>query len=243
MTQTPLNATALMMLTVTTIGIAEERPAGGTYVPEATQAESRHIEGWGEVVDPTRQATVQLVDGVLEMTSPDTWVDNDPSLLVNAPRIAQSQDGAFTVEVTVQHVDLVEPFSAHESLGDGVKAIHAGTLMLRADDLNLVLFSRVNRNDNGKPESVCELQLWQDGERIVRSTLPARDVPAVLRLRIHGPKLQAGFSQDDGKSWKKFKPRSLEHLPPQLDVGVTMISNTESGSTVRFQSLKIEATE
>jgi regulation of enolase protein 1 (concanavalin A-like superfamily) len=52
--------------------------------------------------------------------------------------------------------------------------------------------------------------------------------------------LLAWYSQDDGKMWKDFEEANIGFLPKNVEVGVSMTSNTKPGCTVKFRDFNIE---
>lgn len=207
----------------------------GTAVLPADE-KPRMIEGWGKFVDPAFDSKVELDKDVLVMTAPDTYVDNFNK--TTAPRVVQDVSGDFAAEVTVLHVDPSKPNSVHKSLGDFPVACHSGTLLIRQDDRNFVRFEHMN-DCRQAPSSKCYLHVYQDGKRVYHNVFSIKDVPTRMVVERHGNVLSASFTQENGKTWVEFAEANVEFLPKNVEVGVSMTSNTETGCTVKFRDFKI----
>jgi hypothetical protein len=67
----------------------------------AEEKKSRLIKGWGEVIDPDGDCTIQSEKGKVTITVPDKNHNLAPLIGQNAPRILQEIEGDFTLEVKV----------------------------------------------------------------------------------------------------------------------------------------------
>lgn len=198
----------------------------------------RTIPGWGEFVDPAVYSTVELEkDKTLVMTSPDYYVDNYGR--TKAPRVMQKVAGDFSFEVNVVHVDPAKAGSVLEDVKPFPVAYHSGTLLIRHDDTNFVRFEYVSRCETGEPDTRCDLHVTKDGNRVALEQVSAKTAPTRLKVERKGTTLVASYSQDDGKTWKKFEERDIAFLPDEVTVGISMTSNTKPGCKVKFRDLKL----
>ena len=87
--------------------------------------------------------------------------------------------------------------------------------------------------------TTCELQVWENGKRMLYVPEDIEDVVVYLRLERRGDLLLSSFSKDDGKSWKELPQYKLDTLNGTVSVGVSLTNNTDPGCTVKFQDLKV----
>jgi regulation of enolase protein 1 (concanavalin A-like superfamily) len=203
----------------------------------------RKIEGWGEVTDFYEASKFELDKGTLVMTSPLDYVDNYKSNQITAPRVMRRVSGDFTVEVNVVHVDDPKPNSVLGALNDFPTAFHSGTLLIRHDDKNFIRYEQAKMNTYGRPYTGCLLHVYRDGTRVSHPMTAIKSSPVILRLERKGKTLLSSYSQDNGKTWQEFEPQDVEHLPQDLEYGVSMTSNTDPACTVKFKDLKITKAE
>lgn len=199
----------------------------------------KNIEGWGTIEDSMGGAKIEVMDGTLVMIAPKAYRDNVPGRKFNAPRLTQPASGDFTVEVNVTHVDTAKQKSVLKSLGGFSTAYHAGTLLVRGDQRNAIRFARVSMNTNGQLSTTCDLQVYEDGKLTTHVSEEIEESATHLKLTRQGDMLQCGFSQDDGKTWKKLPLHQLRNLTGPVQVGVSLTSNTDPGCTVKFRDLKL----
>jgi regulation of enolase protein 1 (concanavalin A-like superfamily) len=212
--------------------------AGGQAAPPSS-ASIRFISGWGASEDPAGGASLALQGTTLVITAPDAYVDNYPPGKVNAPRVLQEVVGDFTAEVKVTHLDPSKPNSVLASLGSFPTAYHAGILLVRLNDKNFIRFEKGSKNTNGLHATTCELQVWENGQRLLYAPEDIEDVAVSLRLERRGELLLSSFSKDEGKTWKRLPEHKLDKLKGAVKVGVSVTNNTEPGCTVKFQDLKV----
>lgn len=197
------------------------------------------IQGWGTSRDPAGGTKIELKDTTLVMISPAAYVDNFPKGAVNAPWVMQEVSGDFTAEVNVTHVDPALPDSVLKSLGGFSTAYHAGSLIVRTNEKNLIRFERVSKNTKGILSTTCELQVYEKGKQKAYASEKIEDIPTQLRLERRGNLLLSSFSQDNGKTWKELPQHKLGMLLGKVKIGVSLTNNTDPGCTVKFQDLKI----
>ncbi len=222
-------------LVVSNTGAASGVPVARNYA--AMSADD--IKGWGRKEDPAGGTTIELQGTTLVMTTPDIYVDNYPPGKVNAPRVMQEVFGDFSIEVTVTHLDPSQPNSVLKSLGSFPTAYHAGALLVRTNEKNFIRFEKGSKNTRGDHATTCELQVWENGKRMLYVPEDIEDVVVHLRLERRDEMLLSSFSKDEGKTWKELPPYQLDKLKGAVQVGVSLTNNTEPGCTVKFQDLKV----
>lgn len=206
-------------------------------------AAERRIPDWGLMTESAARSTVLIGGDTLTITAPDIYVDNYPPGEVNAPRVLEEVSGDFTAEVDITHLDEAAADSVHKSLGDFQTAYHAGTLLLRSDDSTFVRLERVSTNTTGQAAYSCSLQIWKDKNLQFNRSRAIENKPIRLRLKRTGKKLTASFSRDEGETWTEFPEQPLEGFSEQVNVGVSLTSNTEKGCKVQFKGFKLEASD
>ncbi len=214
----------------------------GEFVPTSvprTGEPTKLIQGWGESEDPAGGTKIELQGTTLVMTTPDIYVDNYPPGKVNAPRVLQEVSGDFTVEVKVTHLDPSKTDSVLKSLGKFSTAYHAGTLLVRTNEKNFIRFEKGSKNTRGMHATTCELQVWENGKRMLYVPEDIEDTVVYLRLERRGDLLLSSFSKDKGQTWKELPQYTLDTLKGTVQVGVSLTNNTEPGCTVKFQDFRV----
>ena len=212
--------------------------AGGQAAPPSA-ASVRFIPGWGASEDPAGESNIKAEGTTLVIKTPDAYLDNFPPGKVNAPRVLQEVVGDFTAEVKVAHLDPSQTDSVLKSLGSFPTAYHAGILLVRVNDKNFIRFEKGSKNTKGVQATTCELQVWENGKRMLYVPEDIEDVVVHLRLERRGDLLLSSFSKDDGKTWKQLPEHKLDTLKGAAKVGISLTNNTEPGCTVKFQDLKV----
>src|SRR5947199_217787 len=68
---------------------------------QSGEKKAREIEGWGAVVDPDGDCTIQAKSGKVTITVPGKTHDLNPLIRTNSPRVLRQVDGDFTATVRV----------------------------------------------------------------------------------------------------------------------------------------------
>jgi regulation of enolase protein 1 (concanavalin A-like superfamily) len=207
----------------------------------AEEKKPRVIKGWGEVIDPDGDCTIQSEKGKVTITVPEKNHNLAPLIGQNAPRILQEIEGDFTLEVKVSG----DFKPTDRSTLEGGRSFNGAGLLLWQDDKN---FLRLERNVFRIPEqnlSVCYpplVELYSDGQYMNTNPEPQLDTffkgrSTYLRLERRGGNVRASLS-DDGKEWSLVKELRVD-FPKKLKVGVAAISTSAEPFKVEFEELKI----
>jgi len=199
------------------------------------------FNGWGTYEDPTAATKLSFAGDVLTLRAFDGYVDNFPQGKVNSPRIVRPVTGNFDAQVKVIELDPAEPGTVHANLGNFPTAYHAGTLLLRADDKNMVRVERISMARRGRQSHLAAVQVIQGGQTLAYHPQEVEEKPVILRMQRESNRLLASFSQDDGRNWTEFPSVDVEFLPEKIKVGVSMTSNTQIGSLVRFRDYRLSS--
>ena len=207
----------------------------------AQEKKPRLIQGWGEVIDPDGDCTIQSEKGKITITVPGTNHNLHPLIGENAPRIVQEIGGDFTLEVKVSG-DFKPTDRSTLEIG---RSFNGAGLLLWQDEKN---FLSLERNSYRIPEqnlSMCYpplLSLFSDGRYMDTDPPPQLDTffkgrSTYLRLERQGAKVRASLS-DDGKEWSFVKELSVD-FPQKLQIGVAAVSTSAEPFKVEFEELKI----
>src|SRR5947208_110569 len=127
----------------------------------AEEKKARVIKGWGEVIDPDGDCTIQSEKGKVTITVPEKNHNLAPLIGQNAPRILQEIEGDFALEVKVSG----DFKPTDRSTLEGGRSFNGAGLLLWQDEKN---FLRLERNSFRVLEqnlSVCYpplLELYSD---------------------------------------------------------------------------------
>jgi regulation of enolase protein 1 (concanavalin A-like superfamily) len=207
----------------------------------ADEKKPQTIKGWGEVVDPDGDCTIQSEKEKVTITVPEKNHNLAPVIGQNAPRILQEVEGDFTVQVKVSG----DFKPTDRSTLEGGRSFNGAGLLLWQDEKN---FLRLERNSFRIPEqnlSVCYpplLELYTDGQYMNTNPEAQLDTffkgrSTYLRLERRGGTVKASLS-DDGKEWSFVKELRVD-FPKKLKVGVAAISTSAEPFQVEFDELKV----
>jgi regulation of enolase protein 1 (concanavalin A-like superfamily) len=207
----------------------------------AEEKKPQVIKGWGEVIDPDGDCTIQSEKGKVTITVPEKNHNLAPQIGQNAPRIPQEIEGDFTLEVKVSG----DFKPTDRSTLEGGRSFNGAGLLLWQDEKN---FLRLERNVFRIPEqnlSVCYpplLELYTDGQYMNTNPEPQQDTffkgrSTYLRLERRGGIVRASLS-DDGKEWPLVKELRVD-FPKKLKVGVAAISTSAEPFNVEFEEFKV----
>jgi regulation of enolase protein 1 (concanavalin A-like superfamily) len=215
------------------LGLAVSVLASAKGREAAQPATPKQIAGWGTWVDPDNDCEVR-VEGkeallIRVPASPhDLWPENpEPKQRTNAPRVVQDVDGDFTVEVKVVGRVL------------GGEFFRSGAVVIWQDERNFVRFERAGSFRDKTPRHYCWLHVFTDGKRVVNlQREPVQDADTILRLSRRGSKLDASFSQDDGKTFTNYPEQDLA-FAAAVKVGVAALNASKAPFEVRFEGLDV----
>jgi serine/threonine protein kinase len=206
-----------------------------------TYTAEQEVPGWGRVVDPDGDGTVQEKDERLRITVPGK--DHDFSAWFksyNAPRIVREVRGDFRVRVRVL------PFKDIAKITDGPgKPYLTGDLFLWKDERTFVRLGRTAATDeSGERELKNDLVVFRPG---LGESTPFRvdlrdldpDAPSYLELERRGAVVTARTSTD-GANWSKPYQLPPLDLPETVLVGVVAVcTNTSEPFRVEFEGFEL----
>jgi regulation of enolase protein 1 (concanavalin A-like superfamily) len=209
--------------------------------------EPRTIAGWGDVVDPGGDCTVKGDDGKLTITVPGTVHDLNPNIFKdargrNAPRVLQSVEGDFTLQVKISGD--FEPGTVAASSEQ--VAFHGGGILLWIDARTYI---RVERGVwvDADGTTTCRtpfVEYWKHGDMDGSAVAPIADASllkgrtAYLRLERRKGEVWARVSAD-GQSWTDAVAPLNVDLPSAVRVGVDAVNTSKEPFTVEFEELQL----
>jgi serine/threonine protein kinase/WD40 repeat protein/regulation of enolase protein 1 (concanavalin A-like superfamily) len=214
--------------------------------PNPADKQPRRIDGWGEVVDPGGDCTIEGHDGKLAITVPGTVHDLNPVWYkgekgCNAPRVLRAVEGDFVLQVkaTGDFRPGAEPADA------GRVGFNGAGLILWLDARNYIRVERAAWTEpkTGKVHNHFPyLEHWKNGEynrtiyRTEDVSFPGRSV--YLRLERRKGEVRAGISAD-GRNWTyPLTPLNVD-LPSAVQVGVDAVNTSKEPFTAEFEELKL----
>lgn len=211
---------------------------------EAQEDNAQTIKGWGTVTDLLGDCTVKADGQKLLVRVPGGTHDLNRNVGgLSAPRILQSIEGDFLIEVTV--VSDFQP--GHESAAAETRPFNSAGLLVWQDEKNYI---RLERNRWWAAEGndyACYpplIEYYRDGVFQESNPTPTwasffEGKSTWLRLERKGDVVTASFSQD-GKKWRQAK-RLKTDLAKQLQVGVMVVNTSTKELVVEFDGLKISS--
>jgi len=200
------------------------------------------IKGWGTVTDLLGDCSVKADGQKLLVRVPGGTHDLNKDVGgLSAPRILQSVEGDFVIEVKV--TSDFEP--GHESAAPQTRPFNSAGLLVWQDEKNYI---RLERNRWWAAEAndyACYpplIEHFRDGvfqESNPRPTWASffAGKATWLRLERKGEVVTASYSQDSEK-WTQAKQLKTD-LPKQLQVGVMVVNTSTKELVVEFDRLKI----
>jgi regulation of enolase protein 1 (concanavalin A-like superfamily) len=229
-------------------GVDECAVWGGAPLPDAPLPggkDARTIAGWGEVADPDGDCTATGEDGKLTITVPGTVHDLNPDIFKdsrgrNAPRVLQTVEGDFTLQVKLSGEFLPGTVAAAPEQ----VAFHGGGILLRIDVRNCI---RVERGCWAKADENTTwrtpfIEYWKNGRPNgpvvpLGDASPLQGRTAYLRLERRKGEVRARVS-GDGRNWADAVAPLNVDLPPAVRVGVDAGNTSKEPFTVEFEELK-----
>jgi regulation of enolase protein 1 (concanavalin A-like superfamily) len=204
----------------------------------AAAASPRILKGWGEVIDPDGDCSIELADGRLTIKVPAVparghGLEAEGNSL-NAPRVLREIEGDFIADLKVGGTFKPAGPSANPTVFPFVGA----GLLLWSDDGNYVRLERAAIDRNGR---LIPYSLFQE-RRDTRLIPPVGGLqlpngPAVLRLERRGNQVTALVSTN-GAEWRKFPPRTI-NFPAKLKLGVAAVSSSSQPFIVTMENFRV----
>jgi regulation of enolase protein 1 (concanavalin A-like superfamily) len=198
----------------------------------------QQIKAWGDVTDPDGDSKINEANGRVTIEVPGAYHDLWPGQgKTNAPRILQDVEGDFTVQVKLTGQIRPQAGTVIPGLASSVP-FQAASLLIWQDDNNFVRLDRASMVKDNKTIFFCYYHAFKEGKRVVHLSQNLKDQATYLRLERRGGKIQAAFSQDEGKTWPSFRPEVID-LPMKLKVGVAGLNNTSKPLIAELEGFKI----
>jgi regulation of enolase protein 1 (concanavalin A-like superfamily) len=199
------------------------------------------IDGWGVAFDSDGGSAVRKEGETLRIDVPGAYRDLWPVRgKTNAPRVLQHVEGDFTVTAKVSGEVLAEQGTGIARSGTS-SAYRAGTLLIWHDANNFVRLDRGCVARDGKTTFTAYYHVFKDGNRVTELSRIVKDQPTSLRLARRGTRIEAAFSQNEGRSWTSFPPQTLD-LPARVKVGVAALNATNKPFSAEFERLAVSLT-
>ena len=199
------------------------------------------IDGWGVVFDPDGDSAVRKEGHTLRIDVPGAYRDLWPVRgKTNAPRVLQLAEGDFIVTAKVSGNVVAEQGTGISRSGTS-SAFRAGTLLIWHDANNFVRLDRGCVARDGKTTFTVYYHVFKDGNRVTELSRIVKDQPTSLRLARRGPRVEAAFSQNEGRSWTSFPSQTLD-LPARVKVGVAALNATTRPFVAEFERLAVSLT-
>jgi len=195
------------------------------------------VEGWGTVVDPSSDCKVQVGDGAITITVPDTKHDlyyggKNVATRFNAPRVVQWVEGNFTATVRV---------TADWDTGVAELGYNGAGLVVWDSELQYLRHER-NRftNRSNRTLSYTTPQYDQNNRRVFfnSTTEPFFQGESTwMRVIRFGPNFTTQISHD-GENWITTGIVSGE-FPAEVRVGILAINSASHPFEVRFDQFSV----
>ncbi|MFN7139400.1 MAG: DUF1349 domain-containing protein [Limisphaerales bacterium] len=189
-----------------------------THKANSSSIKSQPIQGWGNAIDPSADCKFLVGEGELLISVPGTNGPHDLAAeigITNAPRVLQTVEGDFIIEVVVDG-----RFSpGRDSTLPGRTAYNGAGLVLMADPNHGICLARaVLQYKTGKPLHYANFEMRTNGKvdglgNAKQHPLPEKG-PILLKLERRGQTVAGAFSSD-GAQWlhflqKTFQPAGLK---------------------------------
>ncbi len=197
------------------------------------------IEGWGTIIDPDRDCSVTIKNGLISIHVPEGADDLSAELnRLNAPRMLQEVSGSFSIEVRVSG-----EFVTGEATIEGRTAYNGAGLLLWQDERNYIRLERAALKRSGRVQHYVNFEQRVDG-RIVQFGTPLdfqvdETRACDLRLERKDAQINASVRQGDDP-WQALLPKSSP-LPIIVKVGVTAINASDAPFEPHFSNLRLSS--
>lgn len=211
---------------------------------KAQEKNPETIEAWGTVTDLLGDCTVKADGQKLSVHVPGGTHDLNQQIGgLSAPRILQSVDGDFVIEVKV--TSDFEP--GHESAAGNARPFNSAGLLIWQDERNYIRLERNRYWVREANDYVCYPPLvehYRNGVYQESNPQPTwatffKGKSTWLRLKRVGEVVTASYSQD-GKEWTQAEQLKTD-LAKRLQVGVVVVNTSAKELAVDFDGLKISS--
>jgi RNA polymerase sigma factor (sigma-70 family) len=203
---------------------------------QARAGSPRILKGWGEVIDPDGDCSIELDRGRLTIKVPSTGhgLEADPRRQ-NAPRVLREIEGDFIVDLEVEGTlkpggGSTNP-NSYPYLGTG--------LLLWSDPDNYVRLERAAIVRDNRLVSYILFEEWRNRRRLPpHGGMQVADAGStLLRLERKGDQIIASASPD-GMQWRAFPPRTVK-LPAKLKLGVAAVTSSGQPFTFTLENFRV----
>ena len=212
--------------------------------PAVSQAQTdKPLPGWGDVLDPGKDASIRLEGDQLAITVPGGLHELRPApRKMNAPRVMRDVEGNFEVSVKIS-----APFDSATGRDSAEEPANSGFgagLLIWQDERNFIEFYRVaNVPETPGRKNEFALEYWMDGKSTgwTRTAEP-RDISERdywLRLARRGDKLKAEVSPD-GENWADLGTIPVR-LSSRMRLGVLVSNGSKEPYEAHFSNLRQKA--
>ena len=200
------------------------------------------LEGWGKVENLRKDCKFQQEGDKLTITVPGTPHNLNKVISdLNAPKVLQSVEGDFTVQVKVSGDFDLSPISTVAPRGKAYNG--AGLLLWVSEDL----FLRLERNlwVNDDQSRSCHPPLFEVVVRGVPAGTSPAPVPATFfstpatwfRLQRTGNSVSGSLSHN-GTEWSDCGTTTM-NLPKKISIGVAAVNTSKKEFTAVFEDLAV----
>ena len=200
------------------------------------QQRNQEFRGWGAFVDPDGTCKCKLENGQLTITIPNSTHEityrQDYSKL-NGPRVLQSLEGDFNIEVKVLTFPRPQPMTA----ASGPYSFVSAGILVWINEQNLIRLERGAESNS----LFIHLERFAKAKTDSRKLKGITDNDVTLRLTRVGNKLTYYYKLDTkaGEPEIELFSETVE-LPLRLQVGVLANNTTIKEFAPVFEGLKIE---
>jgi RNA polymerase sigma factor (sigma-70 family) len=217
---------------VTAVGRADARESPDFQAPAAR----RILKGWGEVIDPDGDCTINLKDGRLTIGVPGRPHGLDAEVNVfNAPRVLREIEGDFIADLKLDGaLKPAGPATSPNALP------YLGTgLVLWSNEGDYIRLERAAILRGDQVVSYAHFEERRDRRRVPPGGgIGVPDGSAtVLRLERKGDQVTAQVGPD-GLQWRAFPPRTVR-MPARVKLGVAAITSSAAPFTFRLEGFRV----
>lgn len=196
---------------------------------------ARSIKGWGKIIDPKGDCSVEEIAGAVSMTvvgRHDLSIELAQGM--DAPRVMREIDGDFIAMVKID--------GAFRATGPSTVATRrpymGAGLLLWQDEKNYVRLEHASVDVNGQVFDYLAFEERRDGAtRMAHSQLGLKSDPVRLRLERRNGRLY-GAAAYDAQHWVGYPPLEI-NMPAKVQLGVAAISSSAVPFVPEFSELEV----
>lgn len=195
----------------------------------------KSIKGWGTVVDPKGDCSVEEKDGTLSMTIVGRHdLSSELAQGMDAPRVLRDIQGDFIAMVKVGG----SSGATGPSTVPSRRPFMGAGLLLWRDEKNYVRFERASVDVDGQAFSYLSFEERRNGElNVAYSQLPLMGEAVRLRLERRNGKIYAAAAYD-AEQWAGYPALQIE-LPAKVQIGVAAITSSAVPFVPEFSEFEV----